>query len=39
MNGNPKITTANRIGKGEFDSVDFQFTPKPLSVPYTTMND
>jgi hypothetical protein len=25
------ITSTSRVGKGEFDSVDFQFTPKPLS--------
>jgi len=38
-NSDGQKTAHSRVGKGEFDSVDFQFTPKPLSEPYSTIND
>ena len=32
------MTYGSRVGKGEFDSVDFQFTPKPLTEPYVNLS-
>jgi|GEM_PF-3276567 len=33
-----KIENKSRVGKGEFDFVDFQFTPKPLAEPYLNLS-